>query len=119
MKPYIDDQWRDILAAQGFSPRTEEGAEVWRRPDSDALIEITHSDKGDPLWLFYINRRLVELGDDTGRLLYLVEGASPADEPVKHDKEPNVDDNQWLRSIGIGIGEIRTAAIHGGTEMVG
>ena len=113
MKRYIDDQWRDILAAQGYSPRTEEGAEVWRRSGFDALIEITHSDKGDPLWLFYINRRLVELGDDTGRLLYLVEGASPEAESVKHEKEPNVDDNQWLRSIGISVGEI-TTAFHGG-----
>jgi hypothetical protein len=116
LKRYIDDQWRDILAAQGFSPRTEEGAEVWRRPGFDALIEITHSDKGDPLWLFYINGTVVELGDDTGRLVYLVEGASPEDESVEHEKEPNVGDNQWLRSIGISVGEVETA-FHGGTEM--
>jgi len=117
LKRYIDDQWRDILAAQGFSPRTEEGAEVWRRPGFDALIEITHSDKGDPLRLFYINGIVVELGDDTGRLLYLVEGAAPETESVQHEKEPNVDDNQWLRSIGISIGEIRTP-VDGGTAML-
>jgi hypothetical protein len=117
LKPYIDDQWREILAAQRFSPRTEEGAEVWGSPGVDALIEITHSDKGDPLWLFYVNRRLVELGDDSGRLLYLVEGVSPEDESVKHEKEPNVEDNQWLRIIGISVGEVTTAFQGGGTEM--
>jgi hypothetical protein len=116
LKPYIDDQWRDILAAQGFSPRTEEGAEVWRSPGVDALIEITHSDKGDPLWLFYVSRTLVEQGNDTGRLLYLIERVSPEAESVKHEKEPNVDDNQWLRSIGISVGKV-TTAFHGGTEM--
>jgi hypothetical protein len=117
LKRYIDDQWRDILAGQSFSPRTEEGAEVWRCPGVDALIEITHSDKRDPLWLFYINRTLVEKGDDSDRLLYLIEGASPEDESVEHEKEPNVDDKQWLTSISISIGEIRTA-VHGGTAML-
>jgi hypothetical protein len=116
VKPYIDDQWRDILAAQGFSPRTEEGAEVWRRPGFNALIEITHSDKGDPLWLFYVNGTVIELGDHTGRLLYLVEGASPEAGSVQHEKQPNDDDNQWLRSIGISVGEV-TTAFHDGTEM--
>jgi hypothetical protein len=117
LKPYIDDQWRDILAAQGFSPRTEDGAEVWRSPDFDALIEITHSDKGDPLWLFYVNRAFVEQGDKSDRLLYLVERRYPEAESVKHEKEPNVGDNQWLRSIGISVGEVMTA-FHGGTEML-
>jgi hypothetical protein len=37
---------RDILAGQGFSPRTEELAEVWRSPWHE----------GDPVWLYYINR---------------------------------------------------------------
>jgi hypothetical protein len=115
LKRYIDDRWRDILAGQGFSPRTEEQAEVWGRPGVDALIEITHSDEGDPLWLFYIDRTLVEKGDDSDRLLFLVEGAYPEDEFVKHEKEPNVGDNQWLRSIGISVG-VETA-FHGGTEM--
>ena len=117
MKRYIDDQWRDILAGQGFSPRTEEQAEVWRRPGVDALIQITHSDEGDPLWLFYINRTLVEKGNDSDRLLYLVEEAYSEDEFVKHEKEPNVADHQWLRSIGISAGEVHTA-FHGGTEML-
>jgi outer membrane protein assembly factor BamB len=109
LKPYIDDRWRDILAGQGFSPRTEDGTEVWRRPDSDALIEITHSDKGDPLWLFYANRALVETGDESDRLLYLVERLYAEDEAVEHEKESNADDNQWLRSIGISVGEVETA----------
>jgi hypothetical protein len=78
LKRYIDDQWRDILAGQGFSPRTEEQAEVWRSPGVDALIQITHSDEGDPLWLFCVNRTLVEKGNDSDRLLYLVEEAYPA-----------------------------------------
>jgi hypothetical protein len=116
LKPYIDDQWRDILAAQGFMPRTEE-PEVWGSPGVDALIEITYSRKGDPLWLFYINGTLVEKGKDSGRLLYLVEGTSAKDETVKHEKEPNADDNEWLRSIGISVGEV-TTAFHGGTEML-
>jgi hypothetical protein len=109
LKRYIDDQWRDILAGQGFSPRTEEQAEVWGRPGVDVLIEITHSDEGDPLWLFYLNQTLVEKGDDSDRLLFLVEGPYPEDEQVKHEKEPNVDDCQWLRSIGISIGEVGTS----------
>jgi hypothetical protein len=117
LKPYIDDQWRDILAAQGFSPRTEDGAEVWRKPGFDALIEITHSDKGDPLWLFYINGTFVEKGNDSDRLLYLVEGVSAKDATVEHKKEPNVGDKEWLRSIGISVGEV-TTAFHGGTEML-
>ena len=116
MKHYIDDQWRDILAGQGFSPRTEEQAEVWRRPGVDALIQITHSDEGDPLWLFYIKGTLAEKGNDSDRLLYLVEEAYSEDDFVKHEKEPNVADNQWLRSIGIRAGEVNPA-IHGGTEM--
>jgi hypothetical protein len=119
LKPYIDDQWRDILAGQGFSPRTEAQAEIWRSPGVDALIEITHSDKGDPLWLFYLNGTVVEQGNESDRLLCLVEGASPADESVKHDKEPSVEDSQWLRSIGISVGEVTTAFHGGGTEMVG
>jgi hypothetical protein len=113
LKPYIDDQWRDILAAHGLSPRTEEGAEVWGSPRVDALIEITHSDKGDPLWLFYVNRALVETGDESDRLLYLVERLYAEDEAVEHEKESNADDNQWLRSIGISVGEVETA-FHGG-----
>jgi hypothetical protein len=117
LKRYIDDQWRDILAGQGFSPRTEEQAEVWRRSGVDALIEITHSDEGDPLWLFYINRTFVEKGDDSDRLLYLVEGVSAEDESVEHERVTNVGDDQWLRSIGISVGEVQTA-FHGGTEMV-
>jgi hypothetical protein len=51
-----------------------------------------------------------------GRLLYLVEGASAKDETVKHEKDPNVGDKEWLRSIGISVGEV-TTAFHGGTEM--
>jgi hypothetical protein len=117
LKRYIDDQWRDILAGHGFSPRTEEQAEVWRSPGVDALIQITYSDDGDPLWLFYVNRTLVEKGDDSDRLLSLLEGAHPEDEFVKHEKEPNADDHQWLRSIGISAWEVSTAS-HGRTEML-
>ena len=116
MRRYIDDQWRDILAGQGFSPRTEEQAEVWRSPSVDALIRITHSDEGDPLWLFYINGTVVEKGDDSERLLFLIEEASVEDESVEHEKTPNVGDNQWLTSIGISVGEV-TTAFHSGTEM--
>jgi hypothetical protein len=115
LKPYIDDQWRDILAGQGFSPRTEE-PEVWGSSGVDALIQIRYSDEGGPLWLFYINGTFVEKGNDSDRLLYLVEGASVKDETVEHAKEPNVGDKEWLRSIGISVGEV-TAAFHGGTEM--
>jgi hypothetical protein len=118
LRRYIDDQWRDILAGQGFSPRTEEGAEVWRSPGVDALIEITHSDEGDPLWLFYVNGTVVEKGDDSERLLFLVEEASVADESVEHERRPNVGDEQWLRSIGISVGEV-TTAFCGGTQMLG
>jgi hypothetical protein len=116
LRRYIDDQWRDILAGQGFSPRTEEQAEVWRSPGVDALIQITHSDEGDPVWLFYVNGTVVEKGDDSERLLFLVEGAALEEESVEHEKEPNVDDKQWLRSIGISVGEV-TTAFCGGTEM--
>jgi hypothetical protein len=114
---FIDDQWRDILAGQGFSPRTEQEAEVWRSPGLDALIQITHSEEGDPLWLFYINGTVFEKGDDSERLLYLVEGASAEAESVEHEERPNVGDEQWLRSIGISFGEVKTA-FHGEAEML-
>ncbi|HEV2730503.1 MAG TPA: hypothetical protein VGV15_10780, partial [Terriglobales bacterium] len=116
MRRYIDDQWRDILAAHGFSPRTEEETELWGSPGVDALIQITHSDEGNPVWFFYGNRTLAEVGDESERLLHLLELA-PEDEYVEHEKELNVDDNQWLTNIGISLREV-TTAFHGGTSSL-
>jgi hypothetical protein len=86
--PYIDDQWRDILSGQGFQSRSEtlqvsvfgeEGeeseTEVWRSTNTDAMIQITTDEEGDPVWRCFINGRFVAEGDDSDKLLSLLETA--------------------------------------------
>jgi hypothetical protein len=121
--PYIDDQWRDILSGRGFSPRSEtlrvslfgeegEGvdAEVWRSKQTDAMIQITHDEEGDPVWRCYINGRFVEEGDDSGDLLSLLETSEPVEAvkempPAKDlgDTVPEFSDEDKASMRGLGI----------------
>jgi hypothetical protein len=112
--PFIDDQWRDILAGEGFNPRTEtlrvslfgeEGeraeAETWRNPNlKGTVIQITHSETGDPLWRCYVDGHFVEEGDDSNQLIALVERISQP-EAVTHEKEPNENDRDWLKEMHV------------------
>jgi hypothetical protein len=106
LERFIDDQWRDILAGQGFSPRMEEDGEVWRSCRSDARVVIDHQDD-DPHWNYYVNHMLIENGDDPSKLLFLLENHD--EKCVEYGKEPNEDDKQWLKSIGINVVEVKKA----------
>jgi hypothetical protein len=118
--PFSDDQWRDILAAQGFTPRTEtmkgvsgddgddeKDAEIWHSKQREAMIQITIDGEGDPMWRCYINGRFVEEGDNSNALLSLLK-ESQLKEPVVHEREPNDEDKKWMKGIGIEIREVKS-----------
>ena len=92
--------WRNILAEQGFRLRSEEGEEVWRSPNTDAQVVIDDPGNCDPFWRYYINYEFVAEGNDSSKLLFVIENRED-DEPVVHGKEPDDDDKKWMKSIGI------------------
>jgi len=102
--PFIDDQWRDVLAGQSFSPENMR-VELWRSAYSHTEIQITHDEEGDPIWRCYINGTFVEEGNESGHLLSLLETSEP-EKPVVHGREPNDEDKKWMKSIGIEIGGV-------------
>jgi hypothetical protein len=94
-KEYIDDHWRDILAGQGFTPRSgmmqinddeAEETEIWRSGKSDALVQITFNAQGDPIWRCFIDNAptnaFVDQGDDSAILLSLLETVGLPEKPA-------------------------------------
>lgn len=104
--PFIDHQWRDILAGKSFSAENIR-VELWRSAYSHTVIQITRNEEGAPIWRCYINGTFVEEGNDSGDLLSLLETSEP-EEPVVHDREPNDEDKKWMKSIGIDIRNVKS-----------
>jgi hypothetical protein len=116
---FIDDEWREILEANGYRPRTEpdpEGRgsgyaeEIWRNPHTDLQVQIGHTDDGgDPFWATISSDGMDVEGTDTEDLLEIIgEELAGKEPPVKHEKELNPEDKEMLKSMGI-IGRIRNA----------
>lgn len=100
-------KWRDILAEQGFRRHSEEGEEVWRSCNTNAQVVIDDPGNCDPFWRYYTNYDFVAEGNDSGKLLFVIENRED-DELVVHGKEPDDDDKKWMKSIGIEVGEVKS-----------
>ena len=116
---YIDDEWREILQANGYHPRAERDPkgrgsgydqEIWRNPYSDLQIAIGHMDVGgDPFWATMSSDGMDVEGTNTDDLLEII-GEALADtskEPPRDLEQEKKDDTAMLKSMGI-IGRQRT-----------
>jgi hypothetical protein len=82
---YVDDQWRDILNKERFSPVTKDNAgvslgdnEVWRGTAalSDWFFWFTVDEAGDPIWVYYIGEEPESYGHDSVKLLSLFKSSA-------------------------------------------
>jgi hypothetical protein len=100
----LKTNWRNILAEQGFRLRSGEGEEVWRSCNTNAQVVIDDPGDCDPFWRYYTNYDFVAEGNDSSKLLFVIENGKD-DEPVVHGKEPDNDYKRWMKSIGIEVRE--------------
>jgi hypothetical protein len=102
----LKTKWRDILAEEGFRRRGEDGEEVWRSCNTNAQVVIDDPGNCDPFWRYYTNYDFVAEGNDSSKLLFVIENRED-EEPVVHGKEPDDEDKKWMKSIGIAVGEMK------------
>jgi hypothetical protein len=119
---FIDDEWRELLTAQGWQAQMIEDdgevEELWSHPDTDTEVTISVNEKQEPEWAFFVNDIFVEDGQDTTALLGLITGDSIEVEPKQQKPEPrnfaegevpdmDIADKHQLKSWGV-IGRQRT-----------
>jgi hypothetical protein len=115
---FIDDEWRELLSAQGWEVRTNDEEEMWGHPDTDTEVIIGVNESHEPEWSFWVNDVFVEEGQDTTALLGLITGDSIEVEPKQQKPEPEnfaegevpeyeLADKRQLKSWGV-IGRQRT-----------
>lgn len=116
---FIDDEWRELLTAQGWHfEYDEDDDQVWGHQDTDTEVVISTNEAHEPQWAFYVNDVFVEEGHDTTALLGLITGDSIEVEPKQQKPEPrnfaegevpemDVADKHQLKSWGV-VGRQRT-----------
>jgi len=123
---FIDDEWRELLSAQGWQAQMVrddedpgEVEELWSHPDTDTEVIIGVNEAHEPEWSFWVNDVFVEEGQDTTELLGLITGDSIEVEPKQQEPEPknfaegevpemDAADKHQLKSWGV-IGKQRSA----------
>src|SRR5271157_2815461 len=108
MAKFPDDDWREILHANGFHPSgaTEE---VWRNPYSDIKVKIDVNRETEEPYYQVITEdgTPAEQGTDSEALKHIV-APKESEPPQLSPEEAKMQDEKFLRDVGIKAGSVRT-----------
>lgn len=117
---YMDDEWREILEANGYHPSTENNpgspnGEVWRNPDTDIHVIIGVNEDREPYFQIITPDHPITTGYDSDVLKDMIQNE---DEPgfadkggeqldVDYNEKITPEDKDFLRQMKI-IGKQKT-----------
>lgn len=112
---YMDDEWREILEANGYHPSTESSGEVWRNPDTDIHVIIGVNEDSEPYFQIITPDHPITTGYDSDVLKDMIQNE---DEPgfadkggeqldVDYNEKITPEDKDFLRQMKI-VGKQKT-----------